>query len=167
MKVSIPEPKLQKTKNRIQSFLQQDKATIHQYQQLLGSLNYLAQIMPAGRTFLFYLRQALARDSAPFKFHQIPPAVKEDLKTWLNFINMRNASYSIHYPRRDYTSNGFRIVHRRPRMGHGWLVWRPTGILQHCLVPRAPTRINGTEGTKSHPDRPNNFGANIGQPKRS
>jgi hypothetical protein len=93
MKVSVPHEKMNKAKQRIRDILDSDHIGVKDLQRIVGTLNHLAQIMPAGRTFMFSLRRSLATGVSNYR--KIPTGITEDLAVWLQFMDEWNASYDI------------------------------------------------------------------------
>jgi hypothetical protein len=94
MSVSLPEGKLEKAKLRIRNLIMASQASSKMVQQVIGTLNYLAQIMPAGRTFMFRLRHCLADKRRRWR-KPLPQGAKEDLAVWLRFLYKWNSTYQI------------------------------------------------------------------------
>lgn len=94
MTVRVPQEKLEKARRRLLTALEATRVSRLDMQRLLGTLNYLCQIMPAGRTFLFRLFEQLRH--SPHKTSQpLPPGAQEDIQVWLRYLDQWNAEYTI------------------------------------------------------------------------
>ena len=86
--VCIPTEKVEKALSMIQPFLTKKKATVLQFQQLCGTLNFLCKCILPGRAFLSRL-YVKTTGLKPHHHLKISQENKEDLKMWQIFLTQQ------------------------------------------------------------------------------
>ena len=86
--VCIPCEKISKARNMINFVLSKKKLTVHQLQKICGFLNFLGRCVVPGQAFTRRLYSKPSNKNFK-KYHHIniTTDMREDLNTWLNFIN--------------------------------------------------------------------------------
>ena len=84
LEARLPQVKISKAINLIQSFLQSPRQRYSRLESLHGFLNHCAEIIPAGKAFLRSLQRLLHPSSSHWV--TIPSQVVLDLQTWLTFF---------------------------------------------------------------------------------
>lgn len=83
--VQIPSNKKNKFKERCLSWCSNTRKTLHDAQQLLGSLNHCCLVLRSHRSQLFSLRSFHARfppDCSPFLSLPVPTQLQKDIQSW-------------------------------------------------------------------------------------
>ncbi len=90
MKATLPESKVQRYAAEIQQFLQHTVATLHQYQAIVGKLQWANTVVLPGRAFLRRLidgtKGALTRNTRIY----VTEGMKADLRLWAEFLRSHN-----------------------------------------------------------------------------
>ena len=90
MTVKIPQEKLISLRSQLQSVAIQTKVTLKQLQELTGLLNFCVRAIPAGRAFIRRLYDASCGLKKPHHIRRVNNEMKEDIYTWLFFLNRFN-----------------------------------------------------------------------------
>lgn len=85
--VALPPRKLEEIRSLVVSFLSKSKCTLRSLQSLIGSLNFVCYVKPAGRAFLRRLTDATCGVTMPEHRIRITREMKKDLKMWVFFLN--------------------------------------------------------------------------------
>ena len=93
----LPLEKLDKCKNLINEALCKKKLTLKELQQLTGLLNFACQVIVPGRAFLRRLINLSIGLTKPYQHVRITDEVRNDLKSWLTFLNMFNGKVLFDY----------------------------------------------------------------------
>ena len=88
LEARLPQVKISKAINLIQSFLQSPRQRYSRLESLHGFLNHCAEIIPAGKAFLRSLQRLLHPSSSHWV--TVPSQVVFDLQTWLIFLQNYN-----------------------------------------------------------------------------
>lgn len=88
--IRLPVEKLTKCAKEIQNLLQKKKATGKEIQSVIGLLNFACQAVVPGRAFLRRLIDLIRGIRSQLFFVRLNQGVKEDLKTWLTFLQSFN-----------------------------------------------------------------------------
>lgn len=87
---SLPQDKVLKATNVVESFLQKDKSTLKEFQSLIGLLNFACSVVIPGRPFLRRLINLTIGVPKSFHHIRITSEVKADLLLWLKFLQTFN-----------------------------------------------------------------------------
>lgn len=90
MTVKIPQEKLISLRSQLQNIAIQTKVTLKQLQELTGLLNFCVRAIPAGRAFIRRLYDASCGLKKPHHRRRVNNEMKEDIYTWLFFLNRFN-----------------------------------------------------------------------------
>ncbi len=88
--IRLPSDKLEKCKSEILWLLERSKCTLHDFQSLLGLLNFACAVIVPGRAFLQRLYGLTAGIAKPHFYIRLTEATKEDLRLWLQFLESYN-----------------------------------------------------------------------------
>lgn len=83
---SLPTEKLTKCRNYIELFLQKEKVTLRELQQLIGLLNFACSVIAPGRAFLRRLIDLTIGLTNPNSRVNMSHDAKQDLTLWLTFF---------------------------------------------------------------------------------
>lgn len=95
MTLSVPEQKLSELRNDLQCFLNRAKVTKRDIQQLVGKMNWIAQIIYGGR---FHIRRLIDRSNSLEKQWyrtRVTKDMKLDVCWWLDFMKIFNGTMPI------------------------------------------------------------------------
>lgn len=86
--LSVPEEKRKSTLHHLEKFIKQEKATIKEWQKLLGILCHLSQVVPAGRAHMSSLYGALKGTLSQNQnlIRNLSSLNKAELQLWTNFL---------------------------------------------------------------------------------
>ncbi|XP_033745490.1 uncharacterized protein LOC117331006 [Pecten maximus] len=90
MSVKIPSDKLAELRTMLLEYLGRKKSTLRDLQVLAGKLNFCARAIPPARAFIRRLYDVMSGVKCPHHFIRITAAIKEDLQTWLCFLDCFN-----------------------------------------------------------------------------
>ena len=83
----IPHEKIKSSQEKLKKFLSKKKQRVREWQSLAGSLNYLAQVVSAGRTFLGSVYGSLSGSSQTGSgYRKISSEVRQDLMVWNSLL---------------------------------------------------------------------------------
>ena len=86
----LPQQKVGDCKEVIQSFLGRAKATLREFQSLIGKLQFACCVLVPGRAFLRRLIDRTIGISSPFHKLRVTAECKEDLQVWLSVLREYN-----------------------------------------------------------------------------
>ena len=86
----LPEDKINKCKNLIQTMLDKDKCTLRELQSLMGLLNFACSVIIPGRAFLESIRILMKGLQKPSFKRRLNKQAKLDLQVWLSFLDQCN-----------------------------------------------------------------------------
>ncbi|XP_062828282.1 uncharacterized protein LOC134296685 isoform X1 [Anolis carolinensis] len=84
---SLPREKVFNLVDRIRAFVTRNKATLREFQELIGHLNFACRVIAPGRPFLRRLCDAISGVRLPHYHVRITRGIKADLDIWLQFLN--------------------------------------------------------------------------------
>ena len=87
---SLPMEKVSRYSDLMHSFLVRKTCTLHELQQVIGSLQFTTSVVRPGRTFLRRLINATIGISKPYHHVHLTKEVKEDIRLWLSFLQTYN-----------------------------------------------------------------------------
>jgi len=94
MVIRIPRDKLLELKVKLEIALTKKKITLKDLQSLCGSLNFCARAIPSARAFNRRFFDAMSGIKRQNHFIRVSVGMKEDIKTWLEFLNKFNGTCS-------------------------------------------------------------------------
>nr|XP_008117750.1 PREDICTED: uncharacterized protein LOC103280454 [Anolis carolinensis] len=86
----LPLDKLENLKGKLSSFLGRRKATLREFQELMGHLNFACRVVAPGRAFLRRLCEATCGITKPHHRIAISRGIRDDLITWAEFLYSYN-----------------------------------------------------------------------------
>lgn len=92
-KARLPQNKLDKCEELINSFLKRKKVTLRELQSLLGLLSFACQVIVPGRPFLRRLFDLVVGVSQPYHHIRLRKHCKDDLIVWQMFLKQFNGKY--------------------------------------------------------------------------
>ena len=99
----LTQDKLSELCNQLQASLQVKKLSLQELQSLIGSLNFVCQVVSPGREFIRRLIDATVGIKKARYRIRIKPSMKLDLEMWLEFLNHYNG-VSL-FPERSWVTN--------------------------------------------------------------
>lgn len=90
LQVRIPQEKLLKLKSVLLSLMKKKKATLKEFQSLLGLLNFCSRAIPSARAFNRRFYDAIIGLTKPLHHLRITKSIKEDIRVWLFFLDYFN-----------------------------------------------------------------------------
>ena len=88
----LPQEKVLKYVNLMQSFLQRKTCTLHEMQQIIGSLQFTTSVVRPGRTFLRRLINATIGVNKPYHHIHLTKSIKDDIQIWIQFLHYFNGT---------------------------------------------------------------------------
>ncbi|XP_067317701.1 uncharacterized protein [Anolis sagrei] len=82
----LPPEKVTSLTQRVTEFSLKKKATLHEFQELIGHLNFTCKVIAPGRAFLRRLCDAISGVNAPHHHIRLTHQIKADLATWQKFL---------------------------------------------------------------------------------
>ncbi|CAC5388495.1 unnamed protein product [Mytilus coruscus] len=92
MVIRIPQDKLTEVKEKLELTIKKRKITLKDLQSLVGSLNFCAKAIPSVRAFNRRFCDAMCGIQRPNHFIRVTLGMKEDIKTWLTFLENFNGT---------------------------------------------------------------------------
>lgn len=89
---SLPMDKVLKYNHLMSSFLQRKTCTLHEMQQVIGSLQFTTSVVLPGRTFLRRLINSTIGIQKPFHHIHLSKEIKEDILLWQKFLRSHNGT---------------------------------------------------------------------------
>lgn len=90
MEARLPQDKLSSYRADIFAVLQMEKITLRELKSLIGKLQFSTCIIPSGRPFLRRLHDLTVQARKPFHFIRLTNDTKQDLTTWIHFLQSFN-----------------------------------------------------------------------------
>ena len=87
MVMRLPSGKLNELKQKITSCINKTKVTLRELQSLIGSINFVCQVIVPGRAFFRRLIVATCDVRRPHHKIRLSRGMKEDLRVWLLFLS--------------------------------------------------------------------------------
>ena len=103
MQMRLPQDKLSELCNQLQATLQVKKLSLQELQSLIGSLNFVCQVVSPGRAFIRRLIDATVGIKKARYRIRVKPSMKLDLEMWLEFLNHYNGVTL--FPARSWVTN--------------------------------------------------------------
>lgn len=103
MQMRLPQDKLSELCNQLQATLQVKKLSLQELQSLIGSLNFVCQVVSPGRAFIRRLIDATVGIKKARYRIRVKPSMKLDLEMWLEFLNHYNGVTL--FPERSWVTN--------------------------------------------------------------
>ena len=88
--IRLPQDKLDKCRTALRSIIAKRSATLHEFQQLHGLLNFSCRAITPGRPFLRRLCDAMSGVQHLHHFLRITSGIRADLQLWLSFLDDHN-----------------------------------------------------------------------------
>ena len=92
MVIRIPQDKLTEVKGKLELTIKKRKITLRDLQSLVGSLNFCAKAIPSVRAFNRRFCDAMCGIQRSNHFIRVTLGMKEDIKTWLTFLENFNGT---------------------------------------------------------------------------
>ena len=130
MEVRLPVDKLNKCTALIETCLKKDKIQLKPLQSIIGTLNFACGAVVPGRPFLRILINLAIGVTRPCYYVRITHEVREDLKTWLIFLQAFNGKslmfpqYWLQSPSIDLYTDTSRTLGYGAVLGPQWLFGR-------------------------------------------
>ncbi|XP_067322974.1 uncharacterized protein [Anolis sagrei] len=86
----LPDGKVLALIDRISQFLPRRKATLREFQQIIGHLNFACKVIAPGRAFLRRLCDAVTGIALPHYHIRLTSEIRADLFVWLQFLRQFN-----------------------------------------------------------------------------
>ena len=118
MLASIPQDKILRYAASLAEACQSGHLTLRDLQSLIGKLNFVCYIIPAGRCFLRRLHDATRGPSVPGRKIVLSPEMLEDLGLWNKFLHQFNAK-RILARRESFSSQDLNICTDSSKLGFG------------------------------------------------
>ena len=90
MQARLPEDKISRITEFIQSILQKKSCTRKELEQLLGHLNFASRVILPGRAFVTYLYKLMSSVKESYHFVHLNKECKADLQMWAEFLKNWN-----------------------------------------------------------------------------
>ncbi|XP_021350001.1 uncharacterized protein LOC110448201 isoform X1 [Mizuhopecten yessoensis] len=90
MEIRIPQDKLASLRELLQEVMGLKKVTLDKLQSLAGLLNFCVRAIPPGRAFIRRFYTAMSGVQRSYHFVRVTNGMKEDIKTWLIFLDLFN-----------------------------------------------------------------------------
>ena len=97
MELSLPQDKLDETKQLVDLFASRHRASKHQLQQLAGKLNWACRVVHGGRTFLRRILDRMNSLATPNSKYLLTPEFRKDIFWWKNFLSIFNGKRLLHH----------------------------------------------------------------------
>ena len=88
--ISIPQCKIDQYAGTIRDMLSKGSCTLRELKSIIGKLTFVTKIVPAGRCFQRRLHDATIGRTKPSAVIQVGEAMRQDLTTWLTFLEAYN-----------------------------------------------------------------------------
>ena len=92
MEARLPQDKLDKCKDKIQSILAKSTVRRGELESVAGLLNFACKVVRPGRAFLRRIYNIIATSKSKFHFVHVNHKLKGDLTTWLTFLQSFNGT---------------------------------------------------------------------------
>ena len=89
---SLPLQKVNKYTSLMTTFLSRKTCTLHQMQQVIGSLQFTTSVVRPGRTFLRRMINSTIGITKPYHHVHLTNNIKEDIQLWITFLNQYNGT---------------------------------------------------------------------------
>lgn len=121
MEARLPQDKIDKCRNQLQTFLIREKATLKELQSLIGLLSFACKVVRPGRAFLRRLIDLTMGLKHPSHFRRLTQETKADIATWLTFLDQYNGK-SIILDKRWQAAESVHLYSDASQLGFGCIL---------------------------------------------